>query len=104
VFIGVKSASGEVQVATDRITVRLRVPPVLRHELPAFAASKEIEVSLPAENAGFSGATVADLAAAVGLDLAERGLTAALNGRVVDATAILHEGDEVRLLPRVAGG
>jgi molybdopterin converting factor small subunit len=91
-------------VTTESITVRLRVPPVLRHELPAFAGSKEIEVSLPAENAGFAGATVADLAAAVGLDLAERGLTCAVNGRVVDAAAVLHQGDEVRLMPLVAGG
>jgi len=85
-------------VKDERITVRLRVPPVLRHELPAFAGSKEIEVSLPA------GAAVADLAAAVGLDLAERGLTCAVNGRMAEPATILHQGDEVRLLPRVAGG
>jgi len=80
------------------IVVRLRVAPTLRHTLPAFAGAKEIEVHLT------QGARVYDLAVAVGLDMVQMGLLCVLNGQIASAEATLQQGDEVRLLHRLAGG
>ena len=80
------------------IAVRLRVAPTLRHSLSAFAGAKEIEVRLA------PGARVHDLAASVGLDMAQLGLVCVLNGQIAAAEATLQQGDEVRLLHRLAGG
>ena len=80
------------------IVVRLRVAPTLRHSLSAFAGAKEIEVRLS------PGARVHDLATSVGLDMAQLGLVCVLNGQIAAAEATLQQGDEVRLLHRLAGG
>ena len=84
--------------AKGTILVRLRVAPTLRHSLRAFAGAKEIDVLLA------EGASVDDLAGAVGLDLAQMGLLCVLNDRVVPAETALQQGDQVRLLHRLAGG
>ncbi len=44
------------------------------------------------------GATVADLAADIGPGLARATLAGEVNGRLVDATHVLHDGDQVRLI------
>ena len=82
----------------NEIVVRLRVPPTLRHSLSAFSGAREIEVRVA------PGASISDLAAMAGLDVAQGGLLCALNGRITDAKAILQHGDQVRLIHRLAGG
>lgn len=80
------------------ITVQLRVSPTLRHRLPAFACTTAADVSLPA------GATVRDLAAAVGLDLGRENLLCGLNGRLAGTDSPLSDGDRVYLMHPSAGG
>lgn len=84
--------------ATPAITVRLRVSPVLRHRLSAFAGSHEIELALA------QGATVRDVAAWVGLDLEAEGLVCGVNSRLAGPDTQLCDGDRVHLMHPVAGG
>jgi len=80
------------------ITVHLRVSPTLRHRLSAFAGTTVVEMRLA------PGALVRDLAAAVGVDLDAEPLLCLVNSRVEQPDSVLHDGDQVRLMHRIAGG
>ncbi len=84
--------------AESAIVVHLRVSPTLRHRLPAFAGARSLRLELA------PGATVRDAAAAIGLDLAAEGVIAVVNGQAVRADGELHDGDQLRLMHRIAGG
>lgn len=85
-------------ISGPTITVQVRVSPVLRHRLSAFAGRTAIGVSLP------PGATVRDLAAAVGLDLGHESLLCGVNGRMARPDSPLQNGDTVHLMYPIAGG
>lgn len=82
----------------SRIAIQLRASPTLRHRLPTFEGATAIELHLA------PGATVADAAGAVGIDLGIESLVCVLNSRVAEPGDELHDGDQVRLMHRIAGG
>ena len=86
------------QVASDAgaIEVRVRLFADLRRFLPA-GADGPLACRLPA------GATVAALLAQIGVD-PEQEVTAGLNGRLAQRSAVLADGDQLDLFSPMEGG
>ncbi len=80
------------------IVVHMRIAPTLRRRLAAFGEARSLDLELA------PGATVRQAVAAIGLDPAAEALIAVVNGRVVPLEAELHDGDQLRLMHRLAGG
>jgi sulfur carrier protein ThiS len=78
-----------------RVTVRLHT--ILRRETPAGVVDR-LELELP------DGATISDAIDHVELDRRARTVLTVVNGKIRRRDAVLHDGDELRLVPAVSGG
>ena len=78
-----------------KITVHLHT--ILQRQTPEGMVSR-IEVSLQ------PGSTLEDLIEKLEISLAPDGLLLALNGRLTEPAQVLHEGDQVNLMPAISGG
>ena len=70
---------------------------VLQRQTPE-GLIRRLEVELP------GGSRVADLMAALEITMPEDALLLAVNGRVAATDTVLQDGDQVNLMPAIAGG
>jgi len=87
----------------DRDGMRVRVRVLLFADLAEAAGTRSVELVLPAgESAG--GALAALAAGHPAVAERQASIALAVGDRYVDRDAVLHDGDELALIPPVSGG
>ena len=78
-----------------KVTVHLHT--ILQRQTPE-GPQRQMDVAL------LSGSTLADLIEDLGIEMPLEGMLLVVNGRTAPTSHILHEGDQVHLMPAISGG